>query len=832
MLETRVTPSVAGVFDGGVRVAVGDVNGDGFNDIITAAGPGAAPHVKVFSGKDGSLLHSFLPFDAGFTGGVYVAAGDVNGDGKADIIVGAGPGAIPVVSVYDGATGTLLRSFLAYDSGFTGGVRVAAADVDGDGKADIITGAGPGAAPHVKVFDGATGALLQSFLAFDAGFTGGVYVAAGDVNGGSKADIITGAGAGAIPVVSVFDGASGQLLRSFFAYDTDFTGGVTVAAADVNGDGKADIITGAGEGGGPHVKVFDGATGTERSGMFAYDGGFTGGAYVAAGDLTGDGKADIVTGAGPGASAIVRALNGTTLAPITAFTAYDPVSAVNGFSAPSSTTPPSPPTPPPSSTAPTLVINTAIPGVTHGNLTIQGQAVGHGSAVVTVTAVVDSTKSLVPFDSSGNFSFTTSFKLDGTDDGPHTIVFQAIDAANESSQPVSVSFTLNTALTLDLAPESDTGIPGNQRTELGTVSLIGTASPNAVMTLLKGSTLVASAQADASGAFRFDNVTLDQEVNDLTVKAIDTQGNPRTLTRTFYHNSAPTVAGPVSNFSVHVGAQDTILNAPTIFSDADVNTMLQFNTSAGTFNVELFNQQTPKTVANFLNYVTSGRYANSIFHRSVPGFVIQGGGFTIHANPPSSSLVAVPTDAAVVNEPGISNQAGTIAMAKLGNDPNSATSQFFFNLVDNSRGGPSLDSQNGGFTAFGALRGNGQQVVNQLAAIPTQDRSGGNASSPFTNIPLQNYPQPPAGNFPGDTTAANYALINSVSVVHQPDPRTGDGLTFQVTTSDPTIVSAGSASGSQVVLHYPGKTGTATITVTATDKNGASAQTSFTVTVG
>jgi cyclophilin family peptidyl-prolyl cis-trans isomerase len=382
---------------------------------------------------------------------------------------------------------------------------------------------------------------------------------------------------------------------------------------------------------------------------------------------------------------------------------------------------------------------------------------------------------------------------------------------------------------LDLAPESDTGVKGDQRTELGTVSLIGTASPDAVMTLLKGSTLVASAQADASGAFRFDDVTLDQEVNDLTVKAIDTQGNPRTLTRTFYHNSAPTVASPVADVQVTTDSQDTILNLPAVFSDADVNTLVQFNTSAGTFDVELFDQQAPQAVANFLAYVTAGDYANSIFHRSVPGFVIQGGGFTFQSSPPD--INAVPAGAAVVNETGISNQAGTVAMAKLGSDPNSATSQFFFNLVDNSRGGPSLDSQNGGFTAFGALRGNGQQVVNQLAAIPTQDRSD-YAKFPgvFSNIPLQNYPQPPAGDFPTDTAVANYALVNGVSVVRQPDPRSGDALTFEVNSSNPAVVTA-TPTGPQLVLHAVGPTGIAVITLTATDANGATATTQFTVTV-
>src|SRR5262245_59019218 len=136
------TPS----FAGGVRVAVGDVNGDGAPDIITGGGPGAA-HVKVFSGRDQSEMRSFLPYGA-FSGGVFVAAGDVNGDGYDDIITGTDAGTRPHVKVFDGRTGAELQSFFAYGAGFNGGVRVASGDVDGDGRADIITGSGFGATPH------------------------------------------------------------------------------------------------------------------------------------------------------------------------------------------------------------------------------------------------------------------------------------------------------------------------------------------------------------------------------------------------------------------------------------------------------------------------------------------------------------------------------------------------------------------------------------------------------------------------------------------------------------------------------------------------------------
>ncbi len=272
-------------FQGGVRVAVGDVNGDGIADIITAPGPGSTPHIKVFDGnrlgQRGSLLMSFNAFPGFIRGGVFVAVGDVNGDGNADIIVAPDQGAPSLVRVFDGSTGNLLRSFFAYSPTFTGGVRVAAGDINNDGHADIITGAGPGAGPHVKVFDGLSQTLLQSFFPYPS-FTGGVFVAAGDVNGDLHADVVTGPGAGGGPHVKVFDGVSNQEIKSFFAYDPAFTGGVRVAAGDVNGDGLADIITGAGPGAGPHVKVFSGLDpNLLLHSFFAFEPNFQGGVFVA-----------------------------------------------------------------------------------------------------------------------------------------------------------------------------------------------------------------------------------------------------------------------------------------------------------------------------------------------------------------------------------------------------------------------------------------------------------------------------------------------------------------------------------------------------------------------
>jgi cyclophilin family peptidyl-prolyl cis-trans isomerase len=267
-------------FRGGVRVAVGDVNGDGVADIITAPGPGGGPLVNVFSGIDLSLISSFNAYDPGLRSGIFVAAGDVNGDGHANIITAPDAGGGPLVEVFNG-TDALLLAFNAYDASFLGGVHVAARDVNGDGKAEIITAPGFGGGPLVKVFDAATAVLRLAFNAYDSNFIGGVYVAAGDVNGDGKADIIT--GANGAPHVKVFSGADNTQLDSFLAFNSSSVSGVRVAAVDANGDGKADLVLGEGPGQAPEIKIMDGVSLAVLDDFFAYDSTYLGGVFVGAG---------------------------------------------------------------------------------------------------------------------------------------------------------------------------------------------------------------------------------------------------------------------------------------------------------------------------------------------------------------------------------------------------------------------------------------------------------------------------------------------------------------------------------------------------------------------
>lgn len=156
-------------------------------------------------------------------------------------------------------------------------------------------------------------------------------------------------------------------------------------------------------------------------------------------------------------------------------------------------------------------------------------------------------------------------------------------------------------------------------------------------------------------------------------------------------------------------------------------TIVEVTTNVGKFEINLYDETTPVTVQNFLNYVSSGRYDGTVFHRSVPGFVIQGGGFRFEQQLP---LVATATNSPIVNEPVWSNVKATVAMAKVAGNPNSATNQWFINLANN---GANLDVQNSGFTVFGQINSADMAVVEAIAALPRYNFTG------ITDLPLINY---------------------------------------------------------------------------------------------
>ena len=290
-LRVAVVPFAA--FQGGVRVAAGDINRDSVPDIVVSA---IAPqgHVRVFDGATGQpllgALGSFFAFE-GFTGTVNVTTGDINGDGYADVLVVAN-GANGHVKAFSGRDGTLLASFFAYD-GFSGNVTIAAADFDNDGTDEIVTVAAVNG--HVKVFaangSAFTAATLpnfaNSFFAYE-GFIGDVSVTAGDVSGDGRPDIVTVSGAPTAGHIKAFSGQNGALLASFFPLSVTFgvappvqIGTVSgVSVADVNADGRFEIVVTPGPGLPARVTAFD-LTGAPVGMAFDPFDNFLGGTTVA-----------------------------------------------------------------------------------------------------------------------------------------------------------------------------------------------------------------------------------------------------------------------------------------------------------------------------------------------------------------------------------------------------------------------------------------------------------------------------------------------------------------------------------------------------------------------
>jgi cyclophilin family peptidyl-prolyl cis-trans isomerase len=280
----------------------------------------------------------------------------------------------------------------------------------------------------------------------------------------------------------------------------------------------------------------------------------------------------------------------------------------------------------------------------------------------------------------------------------------------------------------------------------------------------------------------------------------------------------PVIESPISNVSVNLGATGTgvILG----FSDPDTrsDSAVRVSTSLGNMDIILYNTATPQTVANFLGYVGRDDYDGSVFHRSVSGFVLQGGAFKPASAPNNFSVT--PTVASPPNEPGIANLRGTVAMAKLGGNPNSATNQFFVNLNNNnSPTDPnSLDNQNGGFTVFGRVAGNGMAVADAIAALPRGNYAvnlGSNAST-LDDFPIN------SSTAPNSIDLTKVVLINSVESIHT--------LSYSITqNSNPSVVSATLSGGTMPLQAL--SPGVSTITVTATDLDGNSVSQTFTVTV-
>ncbi len=281
-------------------------------------------------------------------------------------------------------------------------------------------------------------------------------------------------------------------------------------------------------------------------------------------------------------------------------------------------------------------------------------------------------------------------------------------------------------------------------------------------------------------------------------------------------NQPPVVTAQLPDVTVHAGASPRFVDALAGFRDPDVSNAVRMTTVLGGIDIALYGDQKPITVTNFLRYVNEGRYfvtdpttaqqASSFVHRSVPGFVIQGGGFIATVNPsapanlqPTSVLTYPP----IQNEPGISNLRGTIAMAKT-SDPNSATSQWFINLANNT----SLNDpgNSGGFTVFGRVVNNTMSVVDAIAAVPVRNFGGA-----FSELPVMNYTSP------NNVRPENTVRVTAIDIIAP--------MNFSASSDNPGVATA-TASGRNILVKGI-SAGNAVITVTATDFDGASVSQSF-----
>ncbi len=273
----------------------------------------------------------------------------------------------------------------------------------------------------------------------------------------------------------------------------------------------------------------------------------------------------------------------------------------------------------------------------------------------------------------------------------------------------------------------------------------------------------------------------------------------------------PRLIAPLPDLTLTPEAGAPVIALAPHFEDPEVpgpavRVAIRLGVETRHIDLALLPDAAPRTVANFLAYVDAGRYAANFFHRSVRNFVIQNGGFRF-VNDTTFDYVA--TSDPVPNEPGVSNTRGTVAMAKLGDNPDSATSQWFINLGDNSS---NLDAQNGGFTVFARVLGDGMTVADAIAALPAYDATPAPFYLPWNELPL---------------TAAYLARPSFVETsVARVAP-----LAFSVSVDDPALLGATLDGTSLALLAASDRAGTTTVRVTATDLEGGVFTASFQVTV-
>jgi hypothetical protein len=284
--------------------------------------------VTVYAAAGGTLVptgQQFVPF-AGYRGAIRVASGDFDGDGVQDYAFTVGAGPQSVIEVLNGRDGSVMVGQAAIFPGFRGGLFLAAGDIDGDGRAELAVSADAGAGPHIQTFRIINGALQleSSFFAFDnPAYRGGARVAAGDLNRDGFADLVVTTGGLAEGRVATYSGADlrgGVATRLYGDFNPfpGYWGAVNAAVGDMDGDGYGELVVSLDRGGPAHVKVWSGALIASgayigylppSASFYAFPPSDPSGARVAVRDLDGDGRAELVVASGSRGNSQARVLS-------------------------------------------------------------------------------------------------------------------------------------------------------------------------------------------------------------------------------------------------------------------------------------------------------------------------------------------------------------------------------------------------------------------------------------------------------------------------------------------------------------------------------------------
>ncbi|MFH1610645.1 MAG: L,D-transpeptidase family protein [Patescibacteria group bacterium] len=268
--------------EGGYDLSIIDLGGDGKSEILIGAGKQSKSLLKILRG-DGSLINEFLVYNEKFTDGINIAGCDFNGDGKGEILVGANKGGGAHVRIFDGYGKTKINNgFFAFDEKIKNGVQIGCADIDGD-NIDEILAVGGEEIKQLKIFNIKAELIKQIDLPF---VSDNIDISSVDLGGDGVEEILISGGFLDKPLVQIYRGDL-SLINEFYAYAEKFSGGVEVFGIDIDNDGKQEIVTVPGLGGGPHLRVFDGY-GKEKKAKFVFRDEFIGGLSLGVGDIDGD----------------------------------------------------------------------------------------------------------------------------------------------------------------------------------------------------------------------------------------------------------------------------------------------------------------------------------------------------------------------------------------------------------------------------------------------------------------------------------------------------------------------------------------------------------------